>query len=347
MTRTTYLIRIAMCAWTCAFSSAAQKELWEARTKLGQFKTALAAAQELERDGQEDAANTQRSVASEHLRRARDLFDLANASESKDADVLMEYAETLALTEDPDLAAEVLQRCVQIRPESAPAWLALGRALAELGPGRLADAERALREAVRLAGDAPQNTEARTMLVMCYWNAGLYDFARESSQELAEHAPNHIPNRIIMAALDIRDGKLLDASDALDELGALPPGLSVLLANMLTKALDDFDLSRRSIPDEPEHHAAYAKLLMRADRLEASRLPLERALRLDPNNYTYWNLLASLSRLADDLPRARDAYRRSLEIYPDQPRTREALQSLEDEAEPEPATSGPVRETIP
>ncbi|HOJ32280.1 MAG TPA: tetratricopeptide repeat protein [Candidatus Hydrogenedentes bacterium] len=306
----------------------ASNELAEARKEYARFKTALTKAQELQNRGQAEAAEEQQRSAYEALEKAHQLFEKAGVSQSNDFDALMEYADALSWTGDSDLAREILEKAVKLKPDSQKAWLSLGKALVDLGPTYLTDAQKAFLKALDLSKTQDEEAETRATLVLFYWNAGLYAAAKEQSSLLKEKKPDNIPNIIIQAGLATREGRFKDAEAELNSVTQLSPQQGVLLNKVLAQALDDFDLSRGFIPDEAASHAAYAKLLIRANRVEESLLPIERAVKLAPDEYTYWNTLASVCRFTNDIDRAREAYARSLELYPDQPRIRDAMESL-------------------
>ena len=306
----------------------AENDLAKAREAYASFKTALTKAQELQNQGQTEVAEEQQRSAHEALEKARQLFDEARVSQSNDFDALMEYADALNWTGDSDLAREVLERALQLKPDSQKAWLSLGKVFVDLGAAYLTNAQQAFLKALDLSKTQDEEVETRVTLVMFYWNAGLYAAAKEQSSILKGKKPDSIPNIIIQAGLATREGRFKDAETDLNTITQLSPQQGALLNKVLTQALDDFELSRGFIPDEAATHAAYAKLLIRANRVEESLLPIERAVKLAPDEYTYWNTLASVCRFTNDIDRAREAYARSLELYPDQPRIRDAMESL-------------------
>ncbi len=305
-------------------------DILEARNAYKEFRSALAKAQDLDSQGHSEQAEKQRNDSLALLAKTRALFEAANALVSSDYDVLIEYAEVLNWSGDSDLAAEALNRATELKPSDSRAWLALGRILTDLGPAKRNDARKALEKAISVADSLDVETEARLVLAVFYWDLGLYNECRAQCSLIRERKPDHISCRIVMTALDTREGLLKEASDELDSIGNLNIGQTLLLNKVLPKALDDFELSRKTIPDEAEYHVAYAKLLIRANRAPLSIYPLERAVRLKPDEYRYWNLLASVAGFTEDHQRARQAYEKSLELYPDQPRVRKSLQSMLD-----------------
>ncbi|MBN2311502.1 MAG: tetratricopeptide repeat protein, partial [Candidatus Hydrogenedentes bacterium] len=224
--------------------------------------------------------------------------------------------------------AECLERAIARAPRHAPLWLALGRDLAQVGPQRSTDALRALQRAVSCAVEDEVRADALAELGVQYWKQGLYDFSRDAFDQAHAINPDHLTARIGLIGHDIRAGRIAQASDSLDALGVLEPVKGALLDEFLQQGLDLFVQARRWFPDTVDNHLAYAKTLARANRFAQAIPPLERALALRPDDFVSWNLLGSACRVLDDTERARQAFSRSLEINPDQPRTRDALAEL-------------------
>lgn len=317
--------------------------LWEARTALEQFRTAVGAVQQAQALGDPEAFARATEQAQQHLDRARELFDRGDAGESDDVDTLRAYAEVLRMSQDTDLAAEVSRRVTELDPEDARAWLTLGRDLMLMGRGDAREALEALRTAVRLEPEPSIMAEAWTAQGILLFEQGLYALSSAAFEQALEANDAFAPALIGRAALWIRDGKLREAADLFDTPDLIPPQLGGQLRGMIDRGLSDFAQRRIWFGDTAENHAAYAKLLVRFERVEESVLPLERALALDDGNYVHWNLLASVCRSPNvaNLERAREAYLRSLELNPDQPRARQALEELAEqgvtgEVEPEP-----------
>ncbi len=324
--------------------------LWEARTALEQFRTMVGVVQQAQARGDAEAFARATEQAQQHLDRARELFDRGDAGESEDVDTLRAYAEVLRMSQDTDLAAEISRRVTELDPEDARAWLTLGRDLMLMGGGDAREALEALRTAVRLDPEPSITAEAWTAQGILLFGEGLYELSSSAFEQALEANDAFPPALIGRAALWIRDGKLHDAANLFDTPDLIPPQLGGQLRGMIDKALSDFTQRRIWFDDTAENHAAYAKLLVRFERVEESVLPLERALALDDGNYVHWNLLASVCRSPNvaNLERAREAYLRSLELNPDQPRTRQALEELEEqgvtgEAEPEPESEAEPR----
>lgn len=306
------------------------------------------AVEKLEQALQEQAAAIKargrgdEQAASEYMRNAQRLFGeareihLRRMNETpRDPGVLVSYGDFLTTAGNPDLAAETLQRAVSFEPAHAEAWLALGRALTQLGPSRAKQAQEALNRAVALADEEKFAGRAWTALGMLYWGQGLYEFAAESFEKALEHDPERTEAKIGLAGAGIRRGRVTDAANALDALTSLTQEQQALAEDVVKEGLEAYDRVRMWYPDTAESHLAYAKLAVRANRIVDCVVALRRAADLEPRNPVIWNFLGSMHAGMGQVDRARDAFERSLEINPNQPRTRSALESL-----PEPQSAG-------
>ncbi len=313
----------------------------QARKEMDEFKRQTDLA--LQAQAAEDTAAIllREKEANEALRRARDLFQQGGVLKGDDLDAVKAYAEVLTRLGDFDLMAEALKRATELAPEDPALWGGLGQALSQMGHAQATEARKALDRALELHPEGRTAVGIYSVLGTLYMKENLFDLSREYWTEATKIDASLPGPRIALAALDVRAGKLKEASEALDTLGNIPEFMDVMRLQ-LTEALDDFEASRTVIPDTAADHLAYAMLLVRINRLPESVWPLERALKLDPNNYVGWNLLGSIRQGLGDTLRARGAFQRSLDIKPDQPRTREALQALDQDsaASPAPGTAG-------
>ena len=301
---------------------------------LDQAREESTAAMNAAMQGDQTKYQEHTSRAVELTSEARSLYESANAAESNDVTLLTEYAGFLKEQEDFDLAEKALLRAVSAEPENAEIWFALGEVESRLGPDGEKRAVKSLRKALSLDAGKLLNAKIHAALGALFYQTGLYDFARQSLESSLEDDPEHIGARITLASLDVRDGQISAASDSLDALGEISPQSISLMQRTMEKALQDFEESRRWMPDTAENHLAYAKLLVRSGRMADCLLPLERAAELNPENYVTWNLLGSVYRGLEEIEAARRAFSRSLELNPDQPRTQSALDELEASQEP-------------
>ena len=296
--------------------------------------------------GQADEGRTLGETSAKLLREARDAYDAMGAAESNDFELLMAYAALLVEQGDHDLAEKTLLRAVDVDRESAQAWLKLGQTESRLGPRSETRAIRSLRQAAAIEPKSDATVQAYASLGALYQQAGLYDFARETYAKALEQDPNHVGSKLAIAALDARDGDMVKANKAYQEVEKNSADYGAFIQNTLSIALQDFEQSRRWLNDTAESHLAYAELLVRSERLQDAIWPLNRSLKLDDTNYVAWNLMGSALRVMNQLKPARDAFAKSLALNADQPRTREAIDAL-DKSIGESAPPAPLPEPQP
>ena len=261
---------------------------------------------------------------------AKEEYDSIHAAESSDPAVLIDYSDLLNETGDVDLAEKALLRAISIDSENASAWLKLGQTEAKLGPRAESHAILALRRAAGFEPKSDVTVQANAGLGVMYQQAGLYDLSREAFTKALAQDPNHAISKIAIASLDAREGKMAKAKAAYDSLGDdTMQQYGPFVEQNLRLALNDFERLRRSLDDTAEAHLAYAELLVRAGRFQDCYGPLARALKLDDKNYISWNLMGSVLRAQDKNAEALDAFRKSLALNADQPRTRDAIAELE------------------
>lgn len=310
----------------------------KSRELLEQARQEEAAAANAAMQGDQAAFQQHASLAAERMAQIQSLFESAGIDNSDNVEDLAAYAEFRKVKGDYDLAERALLRAISFVPDHADLWFALGEVQALLGREYEDQAVKSLRKAIALDESADVNAKAHAALGALFLQQGLFDFARRELEDAIAVDANHVGARITLASLDVRDGFINKASESLDALGEMSPQHISLMQRTMDKALLEFEESRRWMADTAENHLAYAKLLVRAGRHAESILPLERAVQLDPDNYVAWNLLGSMYRGFENLDGARNAFTRSLEINPDQPRTRQAL----DELGQPPASPGPL-----
>ena len=304
----------------------------EARAVMAQFDAELKMA--LDANAQNDAAGLQQHQrkAVEYLKQARDLFDKSGAGDSKDVGVVREYSTVLIKTGDYDLAAEVLRHGTALAPNDAGMWRELGRALGLMGHGGAPEAVRALRQSITLEPEGGAAATAYANLGRVYRQEGLFDLARESFDKAVALDANCTAAKLGLTALNVQDGAMREASEELDKLGTLPIELQAQLPSLLGEAVTRFQGSRLTFADSAENHLAYAKILFRIGRAPEALDAAERSVKLGSDSYATWNFVGDLSLQLQRVERAREAYKRSLELKPDQPMTQERLQSLDQPA---------------
>lgn len=311
-----YRVSIIACGLYIGLSTvaaSAQTGLSEAREIIDQYRADMAAS-----PGERTPEQTTQMRTK--LEEARGLLQQANAAESNDSDVLKDYAVVMQYLGDLDLAANALRRSAALQPENAASWLGLGQVLAELGEAHRDEARRALQKALALDPKGAVAVRAHTALCTLFLQMGLTDLARAECAKALELDPNDARAQLLNATFLVREGKMVEAVQVVEGLQAPPPALE--------PAVRDFQRARHTFPDIAENHLAYGKVLLWAGRIQESVLAIERAAELDPDNHVIQNFLGSLWGGMGNVNKARAAYGRSLELNPDQPRTREELDRL-------------------
>lgn len=253
------------------------------------------------------------------------LFQQEGMDRSHDTALLHEYAELLELLGYYDLAGETHELRAVLAPDNAAAWAAAGRAWAQAGAYGLERALNALQKALDLS---PDNGEAWFWLAHVRHREGLYDAAREAYARALEKSPG-LPRAVIgMAALDLRSGEILKASQALDALGQAAQPHDVETRVLLRKALHDYESAGGFFPDEAPLHAAHARLLYRAGRLPDAALAARHASELNPADADTLNFLGAVLLQMGSVEQAAQAYEKSLAARPNQPSVEQALKQL-------------------
>jgi len=299
-----------------------------ARAEMAQYEAEMQAAAEASRNGEGRSAAAHEINARKHLEAACKEFAAADAGESDDVSVLRDYASAAMTNNDFDLASAAFARAADFEPDDAALRVSLGYALMELGASRANDASAAFRSALDLQPAAETAAGAYLGLGELYRRQSLPTLARESYENASAAKPDMRAAQLAVAAARVRDGEVLEASNALDALGAMSGDEAALLGNILPESLQAFQDARLTFPETHEHHLAYAKLLLRTGKNSQALGAAERAAKLDGSDYVTWNLVGGLNRQMGNLKRAEQAYKKSLQLNPDQPRTREALQGL-------------------
>lgn len=325
-------IAAAVVCMACAAAGASNADLVPVRIKIKDYHTEKAAADAATGQNRADEAMEHMTKARAALREAVILCEQAGAQTSSDLEVLTQYAEALQLNGDYDLAAETLQRALKSSPNAAVLWMKLGENQMNIGPAWREKAFVSLKKAIDLDGASPEAAQAWSLLGDLYWHEALPDIAREHYAQAQKLAPEEVWAKIALAALDIREGRVLEGSKAIDDLGKKAQSYDVETRERLREALTSFSNTRRSFQDTAENHAAYARLLYRAARFPEAVLALQRATQLNPADTATWNFAASLYAQLGNLSKAKDACQKSLEADPNQPDTRDMLNKIEAES---------------
>lgn len=321
-------IRIAAAWLAAAVSASGAGPFDEARAHLQQYYENIGQALEASRAGDTAQAGRLRDQAAGYLRQALSQFESGDAGKSRDPSVLSGYGDALQQFEAYDLAAEMYTRASRFNPKSATLWLNLGISLSHLRDEDRPAAVEAFQRSATLADRPEVKAEALTQLGHAYREMGMDAIAGGYYDEaIALNAASAVAHfgRI---ALMIRAGQVIEADRAIDSLGAMAPETQAALQTFLAEALEQFRRRRLFFADTAEAHLAYAKIVFRSGGSNEALAPLSRSLEIDGSNVVAWNFLGSLARGLGHIERAREAFQRSLEINPDQPRTRGALDAL-------------------
>ncbi|MCP4641550.1 MAG: tetratricopeptide repeat protein [bacterium] len=331
---------VGLVVGVCAAWASGADDLTDARKKLDRAREQLNGASTARARGDAEAMQRYQSEATRLFDEAAVDYEAALTKNPDSAEAACGYAALLIQRGDADLAVEALDRAVVKNPDSGAVWLTLGQAHGAWGPKHAGDAEKALRRAIALEPESKVGKSALATLGAQYWEQGLYAFSRKAFERLLAMEPENTGGRIALAALDFREGNVASAASALDSLKKVSPEQAAIIDRFLNEARTRFEATRRSFPDTAEAHLAYAKLLIRTNQLPQSVAPLQRAVHLDPGNHVTWNLLGSVLGALGKSDKAREAFERSLEITPDQPRTRQALEGLKKATPAESAGQG-------
>ena len=307
------------------------RHIQSARAAVDEAEAQIALAREAEDAGRQNESGEFYLSAQEHLQAAREHYLTARADRSSDTQLLEEFAALAVRTQDYDLAARAYRRAAKFSPETTQYWLEAGRNFVRVGSGMSGEAREALevcQDRAEASGDTGLAVEVDTQLGHLYRHLALYELAREHYESALAADAEALGARIALLGLDFREGRVREAATATDRVGGLLPAEAAYLDSMLHFGYEGFHETRASFEDRAENHMAYAKLLTRLNRLSEALFAFQRAAELDQDNVVALNFLGSIAQQMGDTDRARQAFERSLEVDPDQARTRDALQAL-------------------
>lgn len=242
------------------------------------------------------------------------------------------YRETLKALGYYDLFAECLEERIRAagadRPED---WRALGEAWMLCGPQGSKRAFDAFSRALKLA---PDDGETQGLQAYLFHREGLYKQAAAGYEKALAVDPKNVRAKLGQAVLRVRDGAIAEASAAIDAIGEEALPFDVVTRVMLRKALYDFERFGGWFEDSAVNHAAYARLLYRAARISDALIAARSAVELAPGDTATWNFIAAMQMQLGNLEQAGQAYDKSLEADPNQPRIREAREYLYKQSAP-------------
>jgi len=261
----------------------------------------------------------------EMLDEARGDLQAQNAAQSRDPAVLKDLATVLGMDGDYDLAADTLERATEHAPDDAESWLMLGEMRMHLGDAAAPDAGLALRQCLALEPGSQTAAHAYGLMTALYLDMGLIPMARRVLEEGHELEEGHPALDIAALALDIAEGRIEEAYEALDAQGIIP----IRGMKLIEHALELFEASGHAVPNTAGAHTAYARILFRVGETHRCAAPLERAVTLDPEDTAAWNLLGSVYLTMGRYDSAEHAFAESLAVDEDQPNVRDVLEALQ------------------
>lgn len=321
-----------------------------ARESFETYKTEHAAAQAAMDTGDPAEIEKHLGLARQALLTARQSFEDSGAPAKLPADTLKTYIDVLRALGYYDLAAEALERLVQLAPQDATAWALLGDSALQSGPKHEARGLEALRKSLALDAASPASSVAHLALGKLYYQQGLYVFAEEALAKAVTVDPANVEATIRLAALRVRAGKILDAGGALDALDKAAKPYDALTRVLLRENIAAFENDGRYFEDTPELHEAYGKLLYRAARLPEALLASARAVTQRPGDTKLLNFIGSMYLQVGNVDAARQAYEKSLAADANQPMVKEVLDKLAAQAAqsaPAPAAPAPAAPAPP
>jgi len=276
-----------------------------------------------------EAATNRFNRAQQALIEARNAYLAARADRSEVPELLEEFARVAEQLTDYDLAGEALLRAAELRPENAELWFRAGRNFVDAGGAYLGQAAHPLQRAEQLSsGDDSLNARILTARGEIFWKQGMHAAAHELFVEANRYAGVTDRGRLAVIASSLATGEVLAAQNAIENLDD-PALLQTPFGRRgLREAYLVYRQLRLPSPDDPEGLLALAKIAVRLGFVEDGRLAVERSIEQGGEDIVTLNLAGSLAAQAGDTDRAQELFTRSLELDPNQPRTRQALEQL-------------------
>lgn len=304
----------------------------DARREAAAAQALMNHALELQKAGRQEDAEAEGQRAQDQLFAARNRYLSARADLSHDPEVLIEFAEFVEKLGDSDLAGEAYLRAAWLRSVEGQLYYRAGRNFVDAGGRYLERAADPLDQAEAILRKIPGAVSAADIEMArgdISWKSAAYEIAakRYASAIAADSASVRAKIGAACAALALGDP--VAAETGMNELQSAGPAKAALLDAQFHEAYLVFRRRQARLPDTAAAYRAAAGLSARAGFLEDARAAIAHALTLDDRDVYSWNLDGSLAEAAGDKERARLAYTRSLELQPDQLRTREALERLD------------------
>lgn len=262
-------------------------------------------------------------------RDAARLYREAGFAESADTAKLQEYAEVLVESEDYDLAEEIYSRCIALNSGNPQWYLARGSVRLKLNDDKQPAAIQDFLQVLDRVESGDVFLEAAERLASVYWDAQQFALARSYCLRADEESEvTSTRCMAVLAATDIREGRVVAAFERVRSSTAGSSGDLALIREYLARGIEDFRLRKLTINDEPEAHYAFGQLLLISGRGGEALQAASRAAQLAAGRPDVLNFAASLEAQAGGRDRAIGLFEQSLDTDPEQPAVREALQQL-------------------
>ncbi len=231
-------------------------------------------------------------------------------------DVLHEFGLALGAAGRGAEAIDVLQKAVRLDPEHSGAWRTLGDQLAAAGDDTAAEA--AFEKHLALSTRHPEVAEA----VACLGSGNLAK-AERLTREVLKRDPLDVVAMRLLAAIGVKVGQLEDARNLLERCLELAPGFHIarhgyavvlFRRHELDAALEQVDKLLRAEPSNPNYLILKGSVLVRRGDHRAALEIYERLLADYPRHagahLNYGHTLKTVGRLDEAIA----AYRASIEL---------------------------------
>ena len=235
-----------------------------------------------------------------------------------------QFGKAMELAGQYDLAARGYRRAFELEGGEADA-LGAARNYRLIGSAWFDDAIGLLAQ----VGDETSNAEVHAELAVIYQSLSLVDLSGASWDRALVLDPGSRRALLGKAVVDISQGRVAEGNGVLLGLGELEIELGRFVDEFLPGALARIERRQLTLREDAASHAAYAQLLVRVGRSFDGLFAIEHATRLDDSNASWFNLQGGLLLQQGFRERAAVAYRRSLALNGEQPRTRELLEQAE------------------
>lgn len=326
------LISMLVVALTLSMTVVADDTLDAAFLKAEAGRASLATAATESRAQNPEGAQKAFESSQSAFREAVALCSSFNPDRFRDRDDALRYAVTMELASENDLAARGFARAYQLSPDNADAGISAARNWRMSGDVGL-DKALAVLITMNQSGDSEDTSSAplHSELGRVYLEQGLPDLALEAYRKALEKDATYVDAIIGEGVLAMRNGDLRGAFTRLGALTEMTDEQAQFLEEQLIAAELHIEELRVPIGDQ---HFEYAMLLSRARRVYEALLVAEHAVMLDNATFATYNLLGGLLMQQGMQERAITAYRKSLEMNPDQARTRAMLEQIQANSPP-------------